>query len=154
MSRTRIKEFSRQFADLHSGRRDLALSTDDLQLNRPAKNSDSLWPTSPAIMLVRSAAIVEQMVNGLTVRLWDDPFEWTLPERLPTAGHLTAYFDEVEEARIRGFEYLRDDSDLERSIPAPVKLKTLDQLLFDTLTRSEQFLSTARTMLRNGDRDH
>src|SRR3712207_7579473 len=33
--------------------------------------------------VLRSAAAVEQTFGGITVNLWDDPFEWTLPESLP-----------------------------------------------------------------------
>jgi hypothetical protein len=87
------------------------------------------------------------MINGLTVRLWDDPFEWTLPERLRTSSELTAYFNEVENARVRGFEFLNDDADLERSIPSPVKLKTLEQLLADTMAGSETYLAEAESMV-------
>ena len=34
--------------------------------------------------ILRSAAAVEQTFGGITTRLWDDPFEWTLPEALST----------------------------------------------------------------------
>ena len=34
--------------------------------------------------IVRSAGAVEQTFDGITANLWDDPFEWTLPENLAT----------------------------------------------------------------------
>ncbi|MDQ3821595.1 MAG: hypothetical protein M3362_28485, partial [Acidobacteriota bacterium] len=53
--------------------------------------------------LLRSAAAVEQTFGGLTSNLWDDPFEWTLPETLKTPASVAAYLNEVEETRERGF---------------------------------------------------
>jgi hypothetical protein len=34
--------------------------------------------------VLRSAAAVEQTCGGITANLWDDGFEWTLPETLTT----------------------------------------------------------------------
>lgn len=147
MSRSRIEEFSSRFAALHADRCDLARSTSEARLFAVSTNANVLWPRSAATLLVRSAAVVEKMINGLTVRLWDDPFEWTLPEHLRTSSDLTAYFDEVENARVRGFEFLNDDADLERSILSPVKLKTLEQLLADTIAGSETYLAEAESMV-------
>ena len=36
--------------------------------------------------ILRSAATVEQTFGALTTRMWDDPFEWTLPEQTKYAG--------------------------------------------------------------------
>ena len=147
MSRLKIKEIDRKYAELHSARRKLVRTANIHELYRAANREDALWPVSSATLVIRSAAAVEQMINGITVRLWDDPFEWTLPERLPTDKDLIAYFDEVESARTRGFEFFKNDADLDRSIPAPTALKTLDQLLTETLSKSEQYLTQAASML-------
>ena len=148
MSRSRIENFDREFTALDSARRELALQTTDDLIHKLIENSErALASHSVGSSLIRSAAVVEQMINGITVRLWDDPFEWTLPESLPTTKDVIAYFEEVEAARLRGFEFLKDDSDLDRSIPAPVELKTLEAILGDTLVRSEEYLSKARMML-------
>ena len=147
MSRSRIEELDRLFGELHARRCDLAGSSDNGQLYSSKDSDSTLWPTSAATLLIRSAAVVEQTINGITVRLWDDPFEWTLPERLSTSADLITYFAEVEAARVRGVQFVKDDSDLDKSIPAPVELRTLDQILRDALQRSETYFSSANTVL-------
>jgi hypothetical protein len=87
------------------------------------------------------------MINGITVRLWDDPFEWTLPEQLPSIQDLIEYFEEVEASRKRGFTFLKDEADLQKQIPSPVVLKTLEETLDDTLKRSDQLLKEAKALL-------
>jgi hypothetical protein len=43
--------------------------------------SETRQQLSPAAeQILRSARIVEQVSGGITANLWDDPFEWTLPE--------------------------------------------------------------------------
>ena len=46
--------------------------------------------------LLRSAACVEQTCGGLTANLWDDPFEWTLPETLSTPERVVEYLNRQE----------------------------------------------------------
>jgi hypothetical protein len=41
--------------------------------------------------LLRSAGSVEQTFGGITTNLWDDPFEWTLPESLATPESVKEY---------------------------------------------------------------
>src|SRR5499426_1553820 len=53
--------------------------------------------------LVRSACVVEQTFGGITANLWDDPFEWTLPETLPNAESINDYLISVEAVRKRAF---------------------------------------------------
>lgn len=89
--------------------------------------------------LLRSAAAVEQAAGGITTRLWDDPFEWTLPEALATAGLVAGYLDEVESARRRAFLFIGSDAELGRRIPAPEKLKPLFEIILDALLRAEHF---------------
>jgi len=57
---------------------------------------------SPGLILIRSAAVVEQCFGGITSRLWDDPFEWTLPETLTGSKQVLEYLSEVKEAREGG----------------------------------------------------
>jgi hypothetical protein len=146
LSRERIEKIDLQFADLNRARLKLAREAGDQRIYETA-DVERLWPVSVGLNLIRSAAVVEQTINGITVRLWDDPFEWTLPERLPSVADLIAYFEEVEMARVKGFQFLKDDADLEHSIPAPVELKTLDHVLSGTLTASQTYLSEARSYL-------
>lgn len=151
MSRSRIDKLDQSFTELHRRRCELARTAGDGVIYSGLNDSDrTLAPKTIGTYLIRSAAVVEQMINGITVRLWDDPFEWTLPERLPTVDDLVAYFDEVETARIRGFLFLRTDAELRRSIPAPIELNTLEQILTGTLTASKTFLSEAMSTLSDG----
>src|SRR5829696_6954106 len=68
--------------------------------------SDLLYRRPPNVTigenLLRSAAALEQTFGGLTANLWDDPFEWTLPESLQTPARVLEYLDEVEATRRRG----------------------------------------------------
>jgi hypothetical protein len=86
--------------------------------------------------LVRSAAAVEQTFDGITANLWDDPFEWTLPENLSTREKLVEYFDEVEATRQRGFRLFKDDEDLLKEVMTPSGKMHLASLLLDTLVRA------------------
>ena len=94
-------------------------------------------------LLLRSAAIVEMTFGGITTRLWDDPFEWTLPEKLSTHEAILDYLDEVEQTRKKGFGYFSSDSDLIRKIPAPQQLKPLIDILLDALRSSAHFQGRA-----------
>ena len=69
--------------------------------------------------VLRTAAIVEKTFGGITTRLWDDPFEWTLPEKLSDKHAIIDYLDEVEQTRSNGFKFFTSDSDLTREMPAP-----------------------------------
>ena len=93
--------------------------------------------------ILRSAASMEQTFGGLTTRLWDDPFEWTLPEKLNSTRLVLDYFDEVEESRIRSFAFFRADSDLLKQVPAPEKLTPVFEVFLATLARSEHFAGRA-----------
>jgi hypothetical protein len=101
---------------------------------RPA--SEGLITYSAGEFLVRSAAAVEQTFGGLTRRLWDDPFEWTLPEELSDHRAIAAYLDEVRETRIKGFEFILEDEDLFRMIPAPETLTSIANILLATLEKA------------------
>jgi hypothetical protein len=155
MSSKLISEFDRKFVRLHQDRSKLARDVGDGFIYRPLVETENSFASQTIpTLLIRSAAVVEQVINGMTVRLWDDPFEWTLPEGMPTIRHLTAYFDDVERARVCGFRFLQDDSDLTKSIPAPVELRTLHEVLVDVLQRSHQLLNEAETHMRKTDSLH
>jgi len=91
---------------------------------------------SPGEHIVRSAGAVEQTFGGITANLWDDPFEWTLPENLATRQKLLEYFDEVEATRQRGFGLFKDDLDLLKEVMTPSGKMQLASLLLDTLVRA------------------
>jgi hypothetical protein len=89
--------------------------------------------------ILRSGAMVEKTFGGITTRLWDDPFEWTLPETLTSTKELLEYFGEVEATRRRGFEFFKDDGDLLKAIMTPAGEKQLATLLLDTLVRARHY---------------
>lgn len=93
--------------------------------------------------MLRSAGAVEQTFDGLTTRLWDDPFEWTLPEKLSTKAAILQYLDEVEATRQKGFSFFTSDADLTKEIPSPERLRTLAEILHDTLSRASHLQGRA-----------
>lgn len=144
-----VSAFDAQFAALHARSVALALATSIEHLylqprafveNINARVAD-FSPLSCGEHLLRSAASVEQTFGGITANLWDDPFEWTLPESLPTPGSLIEYLSEVETTRRRGFDLLKSDEDLQREIFVPAedmlgRMQTLAALLCETLARA------------------
>lgn len=94
--------------------------------------------------ILRSAATIEQMCGGLTANLWDDPFEWTLPETLSNADRIVEYLLEVDLARERAFNSI-DDAALTKYISVPSGERLLISLLLETLVRASQFRGRAAT---------
>ena len=127
-----ISWFDQEFKRLDSAWRESIEKLDEEILYSPA--TQQLFPSAEPIL--RSARIVEQVFGGITANLWDDPFEWTLPETLITKTKLIAYLDEVREARSRGFQLFADDRDLLKSIMPPAGRTQLMTLLLDTLVRA------------------
>jgi hypothetical protein len=142
-----IECLDRQFAQLHTGSYELIerISPDLLyyQLRQP-RQSESTPLHSCGEHILRSAAIVEQTFGGITTNLWDDPFEWTLPESLPTPEKVAGYLDEVEATRKRGFELFKSDADLLKEIMAPSGFTELLPLMLDTLARAAHHQGRAR----------
>ena len=94
----------------------------------------------PSENLLRSAAVIEQTCGGLTANLWDDPFEWTLPETLSSAERIIEYLSEVDQARQRAFGSILDDSALTRYISAPSgEPRLLVSVLLETLVNAADF---------------
>ena len=95
--------------------------------------------------ILRSAAAIEQMCGGLTANLWDDPFEWTLPETLSNANHVVEYLSEVDLARERAFAAI-DDAALTKYISVPSgDERLLISLLLETLVRASDLRGRAAT---------
>jgi len=99
-------------------------------------SEDQQQLSAAAEQILRSARIVEQVSGGITVNLWDDPFEWTLPETLRTKDKLIAYVDEVRSARDRAFQLFKADADLLKTVMAPSGPTQLMSLLLDALVRA------------------
>lgn len=106
---------------------------------------------SPGLILIRSAAVVEQCFGGITSRLWDDPFEWTLPETLTGSKQVLEYLSEVKEAREGGFRCLTSDSDLSKLIPTPSGMQTIFSVLISALLESEGLLNQAMVITTKSD---
>lgn len=117
-----------------------------LYLKPPASDSSSSYSCGEE--LLRSAAIVERTFGGISANLWDDPFEWTLPETLTTAEKVGEYLDEVEATRKRGFELFQSDADLLKEVMAPGGGIQLRLLLLDTLERADVYQQRARSTLK------
>ena len=137
-----IADLDRQFSQLHQESRELirAISPGLLYY----RSSNSTPAQSCGEQVLRSAAVVEQTFGGLTTNLWDDPFEWTLPETLSTPEKVSDYLREVEATRKRGFELFQSDDDLAREIMAPAGATQLHPLLLDTLVRARHYLGSAK----------
>ncbi|HEX8196475.1 MAG TPA: hypothetical protein VF571_09830 [Pyrinomonadaceae bacterium] len=115
---------------------------------QPRETNDLFPVSSCGEYILRSAGAVEQTFNGLTTKLWDDSFEWTLPEALFDNDKIIEYLGEVEAIRNRGFSLLAADGDLLKEIPAPVRLKTIFELLLETLAQAENFQGRAFATFR------
>lgn len=147
--RTLIGSLDAQFADIDTRQRRLLVKTpEDRLFWPPIDSSETLLTLSVGGAVLRSAAMVEQAFLGITRRLWDDPFEWTLPERLSTTSAILEYLDEVAVARREGLSFLRSDEDLSRALPAPAALKPIFQVLVEAVARSENFLGRAEAVAR------
>ncbi len=135
-----------KFARLTSGWREViqGLSSDTLY-RRLEGDSRSL---SCGEHIVRSARIVEQAFGGITASLWDDAFEWTLPETLPTPEKVLEYLREVDATRQRGFQMFKIDADLTKEIVTPAGETPLLSLLLDTLVSAGHHLLRAREVLK------
>lgn len=110
--------------------------------------SDKLYRKPPAVSIgeniLRSAAVMEQTFGGLTANLWDDPFEWTLPETLSTADRIIEYLSEVDSARQRAFNSILDDSALSKYISdSSGEPRRLISLLLETLVTAADYRGRA-----------
>lgn len=133
-----------EFVSLDSRSRELLAKLCNNQLfKKPRPVDRSMVMFSCGEYLLRSAAMVERTFGGITTRLWDDPFEWTLPEKLADRESILAYIDEVKAAREKGFAFLNSDRDLTRQIPAPERLRSLAEILLDALVAAAHFQGRA-----------
>jgi len=130
-----INWFDREFKRLETEWRDSIQQLDEHSLY--SENQQELSPAAEQIL--RSARIVEQVSGGITANLWDDPFEWTLPETLTTKAKLIAYIEEVRDARDRAFQLFKDDADLLKTVMTPSGAMPLMSLLLDALVRAGHY---------------
>jgi hypothetical protein len=139
-----IEIFENQFLKIHTRSNEFVKIVPNERLYWQPREKDALFPVnSCGEYILRSAAAVEQTFGGITTRLWDDPFEWTLPEQLSTNELILEYLGEVESTRQKGFTFFNSDEDLKREMPAPEKLKSIFQILLETIARAEHFQGRA-----------
>lgn len=104
---------------------------------KPRESTEGSPVYSVGESILRSAGIVEQTFGGITTNLWDDPFEWTLPETLSSRESINGYLGEVEATCQRGFEVIKTDGVLFKLISMPSgEMQTINELLLDTLFRA------------------
>lgn len=143
-----IGAFDRQFASLHSDAAVLVSKTPLEMLYRNMRQSTALPVHSIGENVLRSAAAVEQTFGGITANLWDDPFEWTLPENLSTVARVIEYLQEVEATRARAFASFARDSDLLQEVLVPAgDTRALIDLLVETLVKAADYLGRASATL-------
>jgi hypothetical protein len=139
-----IETFENQFVKLHTRSYEFVKLVPNDKLYWQPREKDALFPVnSCGEYILRSAAAVEQTFGGIMTRMWDDPFEWTLPEQLSTNELILEYLGEVEATRQKGFAFFTSDEDLKREMPAPEKLKSIFQILLETIARAEHFQGRA-----------
>ena len=140
-----ITWFDQEFKRLEAEWRDSIEELDSSNIY--SETQQQLSP--PAEQILRSARIVEQVSGGITANLWDDPFEWTLPETLSTKDKLVAYVEEVRDARDRAFQLFKTDTDLLKTVMAPSGPMQLMSLLLDALVRAAYHQLQAKDYLKN-----
>jgi hypothetical protein len=144
-----ISAFDQKFQNLHERSREIIRKTPVEKLFWQPFEKDALFPiNSIGEYILRSAGKIEQNFGGITTKLWDDPFEWTLPEQLSTNELILEYLNEVEITRQKGFSFLKTDEDLKKTIPAPIKIVSLFEILLETLTIAENFQGRAIAVFR------
>ena len=149
-----VESLDREFARLHANSV-AAIANLQLQVLYAVPSQNSL-ATETASMpsvgegILRSAAVIERSFGGITANLWDDPFEWTLPEYLTTPPALQTYLEEVEATRQRAFSSFTNDDCLLKHIALPSgERQPLIGLLLETLVRAVELQSQALLVLKS-----
>lgn len=99
--------------------------------------------------ILRSAGVLEQTFGGITSSLWDDPFEWTLPETLSTPVAVLNYLSEVDKSKALAFASFLSDDILLKLIAIPSgDPSTLFELLLKALSRAGDYRGRAVATLK------
>ncbi len=137
-----VQHLDQEFATLIDSLKDLVKSVP----------TDLLYRHPPAVSIgeniLRSAAVLEQTCGGLTSNLWDDPFEWTLPETLSNPDRIVEYLSEVDLARQRAFSSIQDDTALTKYISDPSGERLLITLLLETLVKASEYKGRAAATIK------
>jgi hypothetical protein len=149
-----VESLDREFARLHAVSCDLIERTSSENLYahtiaNSASRSEFAQHHSIGERVLRSAAVIEQAFGGITANLWDDPFEWTLPEHLSSPAKVHEHLLEVESLRQRAFSSFTDDQCLLKHIAVPAgETQTLMSLLLETLLRATSYQAQAQIMVK------
>lgn len=143
-SRRVTRSFDSQFARIHTRSCSLISLTPLELLYSGTPKTEGAHVLSIGEQLLRSAAAVERTFGGITANLWDDPFEWTLPEHLSTHERINEYLEEVEATRRRAFARFQSDSDLFKEVLVPAgNTRPLLVLLTETLVKAADYQGRA-----------
>ena len=134
----------------------------DQQFDRLIENLRALIVSTPSPLLykqnaaasigeniLKSAGLIEQTFGGITANLWDDPFEWTLPETLSTNARILDYLGEVEGLKNRAFVSFTEDGALLKLVSTPSgEPCRLLELLLTTILRASDYRGRAAATLK------
>jgi|SRR5438034_5420631 len=150
-ARILIDSFEHEFARLHfRSRRMIDFLPIEILYRNSIGTSAPSNQNSIGESILRSAAAIEQTFGGITANLWDDPFEWTLPETLATSNQVIEYLAEVEETRRRAFLSFTSDADLQKGIALPSNdIQPLVSIILQTLVRASDYQGRAIAMVKN-----
>jgi len=152
-----VESLDREFARLHAKSFAVIAKTPvDILYTLPgpveltSSKSERSQITSVGESVLRCAAAIEQTFGGITANLWDDPFEWTLPEYLSTPGKVNEYLVDVEVTRQRAFSSFADDACLLKRVAVPSgETRPLIDLLAETLLRAGDQQAQALVTLKS-----
>ena len=150
-----VESLDREFARLHAKSCAVIEKTSveilyalPAQADLAALRSNVNFTSSVGESLLRCASVIEQTFGGITSNLWDDPFEWTLPEYLSTPHKINEHLAEVEATRHQAFNSFADDDCLRRRVAVPSgETRLLVDLLLDTLIRAAAYQAQALLVL-------
>ena len=147
-----VASLDREFSRLHQQACALISATSiDVLYAVPEQRGASSSQQLPAIgeSILRGAAAIEQTFGGITANLWDDPFEWTLPEYLSTPAKIREHLGEVEATRQRAFASFTEDACLLKHVAVPSgDTRQLIDLLLETLLKAASFQTQALVSLK------
>ena len=148
-----LESLDREFARLHfNGCALIEQTSSDILYTVPGQTGSPPAPHQLAAIgesVLRGAAAIEQTFGGITANLWDDPFEWTLPEYLSTPAKVIEHLSDVEATRKRAFSSFANDDCLLQHIAVPSSgTRPLIDLLLETLVRATGHQAQALVMLK------